>query len=203
MDLQTPEEFKREVFREVDKLRTNFNGFMVTEIDKNLTQAYCSTRKNDSRHIVFRNRLKSASKRSQRDSTNASSKSIGKDLKTEEDGVAEELAFKRMITAHYCSKIKECNDHYDTLAAKLGTQRHQDRRSVILRLEDFAAKANKKQSTKQVSSLKSKKSASKLFQNTDFYTLRADPNVRKLIESSKRLLLPSLSKRMNRLKNYR
>ena len=43
----------------------------------------------------------------------------------------------------------------------------------------------------------------KAFKEMDYKSLRDDPNVRKLIESSKRLMLPALSKRMNKLKNYK
>ena len=48
MDIQSPQEFKEEWDKIVEGHRKNFNGFMVDELDKNLTQVIWSSKKSTS-----------------------------------------------------------------------------------------------------------------------------------------------------------
>ena len=107
MDRQTPEEFKREVLKEVEDVKINVNGFMMKQIDKNLTQAYCTTKKFDNKNHLGKHSRASIMRNLTSDTFKESTKSVNKAKFDEDECIVDEKAFMKTITSHYLNKIKD------------------------------------------------------------------------------------------------
>ncbi|CAI2375272.1 unnamed protein product [Moneuplotes crassus] len=202
LDVQSVEEFKQEILNTIQNSKVAINGFMMKEIDKKLTQTFFTSKKSQ----LNKNKKKGIKENNSKLYAVSSNSEIkDSQILHSEVQTPDEKAFKNMIYSHYYSKIQECNEYYEKLMKKKPQTAHeQKRRKPFL----MTSPSKKKKKLHRQGSIKNAPN----FQNEEVNDLLRSGKLKaagrrgslmKVIDESKRLFLPNLSKRMNKIKNYR